>query len=150
MNSSVNTNPVRGRPGKIPPSKIKETILKYKSIINNNNNIISKTNDIWNVIAQELENKVTSNNLYVFTMCNRYAIKNVILNKDACNDKSVFVSESMLSDTFNWSEKSVNCSPNANDDKKHLTISLLREDFTNLLENRETDNNDSAIFEIEN
>lgn len=65
-------------------------------------------------------------------MCNRYGIKNVILNKDACNDKSVSVSESMLSDTSNWSEKSVNCSSNAND-KKHLTISLLREDFTNLL-----------------
>lgn len=124
-------NPIRGRPGKVDPSKIKEAILKYKNIINNNNNIISKTHDIWNIIARELENKVTSNNLYVFTMCNRYGIKNVILNKDTCNDKCVSASESLLSDSSNWNEGSVTCSPD--DNEKHLTISLLREDFTNLL-----------------
>lgn len=58
----------RSRPGAINPDKIKETILKYKDIINNNNTIISKTHNIWNVMAQELNNKVTSNNLCVYNV----------------------------------------------------------------------------------
>ena len=124
-------NPARGRPGKVDPLKIKKTILKYKNIINNNNKIISKTHDVWKVIAQELENKVTTNNLYVFTMC-RYGVKNEILNKDAC--KCISASESLLNDSFSWDEGSINCSSDANKyDKKHIVISLLREDFTNLL-----------------
>jgi len=89
--------PVRGRPGKVNPEKIKEAILKYKDIVKNNTNIVSKTHDVWSAIAQDLKNEVTANNLYVFTMCNRYNMKDIIFNK-VCNDKDVSANESTLSD----------------------------------------------------
>lgn len=131
-------NPKRGRPASVDPSKIKEVILKYKEIINNNNNVISKTHDIWNIIARELENKITSNGLYVFVMFNRYGVKNAILNKEVCNDKCVSASESLLSNSSsNWNEVSITSSPDVYSEnaysEKHLVISLLKEDFTNLL-----------------
>ena len=126
-------NPVRGRPGNIDPFKIKEVIWKYKEIINNNNNIVSKTHDIWNVIAQELENKLTTNNLYVFVMCNRYNIKNEILNKDSYKEKCVSASASALSDSSVFNEKSVSRSLDDSCGEKYFVVSLLREDFTNLL-----------------
>lgn len=61
-------HPIRGRPRKVDPIKIKEAILKYKDIIKNENKIISKMDDLWNRIAQDLDNKVTSNCLYTFTV----------------------------------------------------------------------------------
>jgi hypothetical protein len=122
--------PVRGRPGRVDPGKIKSTILKYKDIVKNNSNIVSKTHDVWNVIAKDLENKVTTNNLYVFTMCNRYNIKDIIFDK-LCNDKDA--NESALSD-LNLTESSVNISSDGSNMKQHFyVISLLRKEFTNLL-----------------
>jgi len=127
-------NPVRGRPGKVDASLIKKAILKYKDVIIHNNKIVSKTHDIWNVIAQELQNKVTNNNLYVFTMCNRYGIKKEIFNESvSCDVKSVSASENLLSDNSMWNEKSANYSLDSTCDEKYFIISLLREDFRNLL-----------------
>jgi hypothetical protein len=93
--------PVRGRPGKVNVERIKEAILKYKDIIKNKNKIISKTHDVWNIIAQDLNNKMTANSLYVFTMCNRHNIKDLIFNEVPRNDTSVSASESALSDSSN-------------------------------------------------
>lgn len=128
-----NMNPLRGRPGKISPLLIKKTILKYKDVITQQNKIVSKTHEIWNVIAKELENKVTNNNLYVFTMCNRYAIKEEIFNKEWRNDEIVSVNLSLLSDSSSeWNENSENCSDSTYNEKLFI-INLLREDFKNLL-----------------
>lgn len=126
---------VRGRPGKVDPEKIKEAILKYKDIIKNNITIVSKKDNVWKIIAQELENKMTTNSLYVFTMCNRYNVRDIIFDK-MCNDKEFSANENILN---NWSESSVNTSSNTNTMEnsdtmeKFYIISLLREDFTNLL-----------------
>lgn len=126
--------PVRGRPAKVNPEKMKEAIIKYKDIVKNNNNIVSKTHNVWSVIAQDLENKVTTNNLYVFTMRNRYDVKDIIFDK-VCNDKDVSVHESTLStlNDLNWNESSVNVSSDNSTIQNFYIISLLREEFANLL-----------------
>lgn len=127
-------NSVRGRQGKIDPLKMKEVILKCKDIINNNNSIISKTYDVWNVIARKLGSKVSTDNLYVFTMCNRYNTKSEILNEEHSKSETrVSANESAVSDDSNWNERSISCSPGESYNEKYFVISLLREDFTNLL-----------------
>lgn len=123
--------PVRGRPGKVHSEKMKEAILKYKDIVKNNNNIVSKTHDVWTTIAQDLENKVTSNNLYVFTMCNRHNIKDLIFDK-VCKDISANESTlSTISDS-NFNESSTYISDHSRTENFYV-ISLLREEFINLL-----------------
>lgn len=133
IGDNFNMRSVRGRPGKINPAKMKEAILKYKDVINSNNNIVSKTHDIWNVIASELENKVTTNNLYVFTMCNRYNVKSGIFNQDVRTEKRSFEDSSALYNSEMWTEDSINCSLDNSNSEKHFVISLIRQDFTNLL-----------------
>lgn len=66
-------------------------------------------------------------------MCNRYNIKNEILNKDSYSEKCISANETVLSDGSVWNEKSVSCSLDDNCNEKCFIISLLREDFTNLL-----------------
>lgn len=143
-------NPVRGRPGKINLEKMKEAIIKYKDILNNNNKIISKTHDVWKLIAQDLGNKVTTNNLYVFTMCNRHNIKNLILNKTLCNDKSA--NESALSDSLISNEKSICSSADDDTTEKVFVISLLREEYINLLTEkvykRQTNKNGKTYYRL--
>lgn len=63
-------------------------------------------------------------------MCNRYDIKDMIFNKVSCNDESLR-SETALNDSSKCDEKSMNSS--LDDSIKFFVISLLREDFTNLL-----------------
>lgn len=121
--------PVRGRPGNVPPEKMKEAILQYKDIVKNDNKIVPKTHDIWRTIAQDLSNKVTTNNLYLFTIGNRYNVKDIIFNK-VCKDVSA--NESTLSD-INCSDTSINVSSDGSITENFYVISLLREEFTNLL-----------------
>lgn len=123
--------PVRGRSGKVNPEKMKEAILKYKDIVKNNTNIVSKTHDVWSAIAQDLKNEVTTNNLYLFTMCNRYNVKDIIFDK-VCNEKKISANENTLSD-LNWNESLINVSSDDSTIKNFYIISLLREEFTNLL-----------------
>ena len=88
---------MRGRPGKVDPEKMKEAVVKYKYVINNNNTIVSKNNEIWKTIARELGSNVTSKSVYVFVMCNRYNVKNEIINQVSSND--IVFNESALCDT---------------------------------------------------
>lgn len=120
-----------GRPGIINPDKIKEAILKYKDIVKKNNTIVSKTHDIWKLIAQDLDNKVTTNNLYVFTKCNRYNIKDIIFNM-SCNNNSKVENKSVLSGNADSSEISLYDSPDKTANKQFVIL-LLRETFKNLI-----------------
>jgi len=73
----------------------------------------------------------------MFTMCNRYDIKKEIFNESvSCNVKSVSTGESLLSDNSMWNEKSANYSLNSTCNERYFVISLLREDFINLLNDK--------------
>lgn len=124
--------PVRGRPRKVDSERMKEAILRYREIINNNNNIVSKKHDIWKTIARELGNNVTSDSLYVFTMCNRYDVKNEIFNKVICNDNSMSTNESLLCDTLEVNNTCISSSPD-HSFSENFIIPFLREDFKNVL-----------------
>ncbi|XP_011685199.1 PREDICTED: uncharacterized protein LOC105448375 [Wasmannia auropunctata] len=69
-------------------------------------------------------------------MCNRCDIKDIIFNKLSYNDKSVSANESALTDSSNWNEISANISSDNNIQENFLVISVLREDFTNLLKHK--------------
>lgn len=62
-------------------------------------------------------------------MCNRYNVKDIIFNK-VCNDKDVSANESTLSDL---NRSSVNVSSDKSIIENFYVISMLREEFTNLL-----------------
>lgn len=59
-NVTYGMNPIRSRMEKINLKKITEAIMKYEHINNNNNNIVSQTHDIWNIVVQDFVNELRS------------------------------------------------------------------------------------------
>lgn len=71
-----------GRPARINNDLLVQKILDYKDkIITAKGTIISKCDSVWITIAKELDHTITPASLYAFVTCNRYNIKDKLMNR---------------------------------------------------------------------
>lgn len=71
-----------GRPARINNYLLIQKILDYKDkIITAKGTIILKCDSVWITIAKELDHTITSTSLYAFVTCNRYNIRDKLMNR---------------------------------------------------------------------
>ena len=127
--------PKRGRPAIHDRESITEKLLQHREeIINPAHKIVSKSNDVWRVVANELQNKVTALSLYAIVTCNKYGIRDKLRNPHFIEGDSIATEYSI-----NNSMQSNNISNNSS-----FTISVPESGFDDLLTTTIYKRNESA------
>jgi len=70
----------KGRPSKVQSDDIINTILIHKNRIIFSNKIVSKHDTVWCDISVALGGRITPASLYTMVSCNRYGIRNQLIN----------------------------------------------------------------------
>lgn len=131
----------KGRPSKMHSHDIINTILVYKNrIMLSGNKIISKHNTVWTEISVGLGNHISPISLYTMVSCNRYGIRNQLVDRlkdinaenieeDNIEEDNINTSNSMDS-TYNESSASIDTK---NVEPINFTITLARDEFEKLI-----------------
>lgn len=123
----------RGRPKTRKYEDIHEVIVKFKeSIVTDTGKIVSKTNEIWKVISDELLDRnvtVPKSSLYTYVSCNLGGIRNIITKDiiiDSKSDKADDADDA--NDTSNSSDISEDSTV------KRIEVHFSRKEFSDLCE----------------
>lgn len=148
--------PIRGRPIKIDKNKVIELLINYKNqIIFDNGKIISKCDLICLTLSKQIDDCMTPNALYTFVVCNRYNIRDRLMNTSS--DKQNVSNDSMKNEDYNSSnnKSSINESTTSRDScisqsntETIFTINIPKNDFQDMIiykKYRKTDKHNRTI-----
>lgn len=151
--------PIRGRPIKIDKNKVSDLLINYKNeIVIENRKIISKCDAIWSTLSKQIDGSMTSSALYTFVVCNRYNIKDRLMN--ISSDKQNLSNDSTKNEEYNTSKNKSDLSESTtshDESYQHIpqsnaetifTINIPKNDFQDMIiykKYRRTDKHNRTI-----
>lgn len=127
----------RGRPRILSEVLVKSTIFKYaKEIVTNDNKIISKTNQIWIRVAEEI-GQIHLQSVYTLVVNNQFDIRTNLIKETGsiAEERNEVSTTSSILDRSAMSASSSVDSPD--EEKREVEIIFDKEEFDSLIETKQ-------------
>jgi hypothetical protein len=115
----------KGRPSKVPKENIVNTILAYKNRVILLDKIVSKHEAVWSEISIALSGHLTPASLYSIVSCNRFNVRDKLLNRENANATINESDLSYSSSNMNDTTSSKNSTLNNSRDKQHINFTIM-------------------------
>lgn len=129
-------NSKRGRKALVPEERLTEVLKKYASIlIVEKNKVVHKKHEIWNEIADELENKLLPETLYSIVTNNKYGIREQMTSytDQSLNSTSESVTSANITHETSKELDSSKDPDLGEDGQYHFTFDMTVEEFESLI-----------------